>query len=278
MVTGFESLTAQRLYKFSQVQVTDVVSSTAPQWMHFYIDSSIPTLIAQVVYLVIVALVWIKPSLFPKRPKTKATTAVMLFHNLLLVVWSSLMCVNILYQLVSKRYKVVGNRFHLEHAELAFWIHMFDISKVYEFMDTFIMVYRGNLKQVSFLHVYHHLFASSLAWYTSRVGPGGDCALAASINSFIHVVMYSYYFLSTLIEDPGSRKKYLSWGRYLTQLQMVQFVICVTINAASCLLNKRYPWEIPGSNLFFCASLFVLFSQFYIQKWTAGRQSSKKVQ
>ena len=38
------------------------------------------------------------------------------------------------------------------------------------------------------------------------------------INSFIHIVMYTYYGLSVF----PSLRKYLWWKRYLTQLQLVR--------------------------------------------------------
>jgi elongation of very long chain fatty acids protein 4 len=244
--------------------------------MHFYIESYVPTLIAQVFYISIVLLAWTRPNMFPKRAKTKAITFVMQLHNFILVVWSTSMWTGVMYQIITNKYKFVGNSFNPEHVGLAFWIHQFDISKIYEFMDTFIMIYRGNLRQVSFLHAYHHLYASALGWYTSRVGPGGDAWHAVVINSFIHMVMYTYYFLSTIIEDPQLRKKYLSWGKYLTQMQMAQFVMLTSIHTASVLLNKGYAWEIPGANLLFCMTLFGLFAQFYVQKWTEDKSKAKQ--
>jgi len=44
----------------------------------------------------------------------------------------------------------------------------------------------------------------------------------AQLNSFIHILMYSYYGLSAL--GPAVQK-YLWWKRYLTKLQLV----CITI-------------------------------------------------
>ena len=49
-------------------------------------------------------------------------------------------------------------------------------------------------------------FCFSLAFYSSMV------------NSFVHVVMYTYYGLSIF----PSLRKYLWWKRYLTQLQLVR--------------------------------------------------------
>lgn len=37
--------------------------------------------------------------------------------------------------------------------------------------------------------------------------------------------MYTYYFLASAIgKNDKARKRYLWWGKYLTQLQMTQFI------------------------------------------------------
>ena len=50
-----------------------------------------------------------------------------------------------------------------------------------------------------------------------------DCttaALAALINSFVHVLMYTYYGLSAL---GPHMQKYLGWKKYLTRIQLVGY-------------------------------------------------------
>eukprot|EP00475_Leptophrys_vorax_P004202 TRINITY_DN12510_c0_g1_i1.p1 TRINITY_DN12510_c0_g1~~TRINITY_DN12510_c0_g1_i1.p1 ORF type:complete len:279 (+),score=44.47 TRINITY_DN12510_c0_g1_i1:28-864(+) len=262
-------LTSRRLMEISNLEPSEIIR-TAPFWMHPYLESCKPLVVAQTVYLVVVFLAWTYPSMFPQRKKTRTMTLVMQFHNFILVVWSSLMCFNVIYQVISLNYKFVGNSYHVEHVELAYWVHHFGISKIYEFLDTFIMIYRGNLRQVSFLHVYHHVMTSWLCWYASRVGPGGDAWHAVALNSFVHIVMYTYYFMSTIIVEDSLRRKYLGWGKYLTQLQMTQFVAMTSIHTGSVLLNKAYPIEIPFMNLVFVVSLFGLFLQFYLNKWTSS--------
>lgn len=42
-----------------------------------------------------------------------------------------------------------------------------------------------------------------------------------TLNSFIHVLMYSYYSLSTI----PAMHKYLWWKRYLTQAQLVSTIM-----------------------------------------------------
>ncbi len=91
--------------------------------------------------------------------------------------------------------------------------------------------------QITFLHVYHHLTMLFFGWYGTKYVAGGQCKinileilihirlfsalLIAILNSFIHVLMYTYYGLSAC----GSRiQKYLWWKRYLTQAQIVSFL------------------------------------------------------
>jgi hypothetical protein len=45
-------------------------------------------------------------------------------------------------------YKLWGVPFSPRETELAKVIHIFFVSKIYEFMDTFIMLLKGNVQQV----------------------------------------------------------------------------------------------------------------------------------
>ena len=46
--------------------------------------------------------------------------------------------------------------------ELSRIVWVFYVSKIYEFVDTLIMLAKGSLRQVSFLHVYHHVTISAI--------------------------------------------------------------------------------------------------------------------
>lgn len=72
--------------------------------------------------------------------------------------------------------------------------------------------------QVTFLHVYHHATMALYAWSYLKFAAGGQGAILALLNSAVHVVMYTYYFLSGL----GPRfQKYLWWKKYVTTMQLV---------------------------------------------------------
>jgi len=48
---------------------------------------------------------------------------------------------------------------------------------------------------------------------------GGHGTLLGIINSFVHIIMYSYYLMAAL---GPTVQKYLCWKKYITTLQMVR--------------------------------------------------------
>jgi hypothetical protein len=56
-------------------------------------------------------------------------------------------------------------------------------------------------------------------WALCRWLPGGQESFGGTLNSLVHVLMYSYYFLAAL---GPHMQKYLWWKRYLTTFQMIQ--------------------------------------------------------
>lgn len=52
--------------------------------------------------------------------------------------------------------------------------------------------------------------------------------LSVLLNSFVHIIMYSYYFLAAF----GARaQKFLWWKKYLTQIQLVSFELRASLVA-----------------------------------------------
>ena len=62
---------------------------------------------------------------------------------------------------------------------------------------------------------------------------GGQSGFGPFLNSGVHCVMYLYYFLAAC---GPSVQTYLWWKRYLTTMQMVQFVL-VFLHALQVCLN-----------------------------------------
>jgi len=89
------------------------------------------------------------------------------------------------------------------------------LLKYYETVDTFMLIMLG--KPLEFLHVYHHSLTLLLC-YTQLVGRTSVQWVPITLNLFVHVIMYYYYALAA----SGHQ---VWWKKYLTTLQIVQFVI-----------------------------------------------------
>ncbi|KAL5243380.1 hypothetical protein ACI65C_010790 [Semiaphis heraclei] len=94
----------------------------------------------------------------------------------------------------------------------------FFISKVIDLLDTIFFVLRKKQSQVTFLHVYHHSNMVITCWAYLRFIKGEQSTLPGGINSFIHTIMYFYYFLAAL---GPQMQPYLWWKRYLTRMQIL---------------------------------------------------------
>lgn len=96
-------------------------------------------------------------------------------------------------------------------------------NKFIDYLETLFFILRKSYKQVTVLHVYHHIMMTTFIYlHTVSQGLGGHGSTIAILNAFVHVVMYVYYLLSSI--DP-ERKKSLWWKKYITQMQLAQFVV-----------------------------------------------------
>ena len=99
-------------------------------------------------------------------------------------------------------------------------------------------------------------------WWGVKFAPGGHGTFFGLLNSFVHVVMYSYYLLAAM----GPQfQKYLWWKKHLTTLQMVQFAT-VFVHSSQALFNGcNYPKILSLALCFHSILFFGLFFNFYIQ-------------
>lgn len=142
------------------------------------------------------------------------------------------------------------------------------IAKISELLDTVFFVLRKKQNQVTFLHVYHHTMTAVFSWCYLKFLPGEQGALIGFLNTFVHIVMYSYYLIAAL---GPQYKKYLWWKKYMTLIQLLQFgiMLCylVTILVMDCKVPKALTY-------FFLTNVVIflyLFGDFY-------RSSYKKKQ
>lgn len=150
------------------------------------------------------------------------------------------------------------------------WWYFF--SKLVEFLDTVFMVLRKKNDQITFLHVFHHVSMLNIWWFCVMLIPGGQSWFSASLNSLVHVFMYSYYFLNLF----PSMRKYLWWKRYITQMQLTQFLVILIntfyVHFSDCAFPK---WSTLILMIYMFLMLF-LFGNFYVHAYVKGLRSSPK--
>ncbi|XP_050520263.1 elongation of very long chain fatty acids protein AAEL008004-like [Daktulosphaira vitifoliae] len=155
---------------------------------------------------------------------------------------------------------------HLFHMFLEYSWHFF-ISKISDLMDTVFFVLRKKQSHVTFLHTYHHVNMVITTWAHLRYIKGYQGVFYGLINSFIHMVMYTYYFLSAL---GPQMQKYLWWKVYLTQLQMVQFIIMliygVYLYLNDCKFPKIFTIYIAADLLLFLYLFMMFYRRIYNKK------------
>lgn len=102
-------------------------------------------------------------------------------------------------------------------------VDIFLCSRLIDFIDTIFFVLRKKTRQISRLHVIHHFIVPVGIWWGCHYTMTPFWGLPLFINAWVHLFMYSYYFLSTF---PFMRK-HLWWKNYITLMQIVQFVLDV---------------------------------------------------
>lgn len=161
--------------------------------------------------------------------------------------------------------------------EMAQLVWLFTYSKVIEFLDTVFMIFEGRMRQVSFLHVYHHVSILSYWFAILWLSPGSDAYFSLAGNSYIHVLMYAYYLLASFGYSPW-------WKYYITKCQIFQFCcFCAQsiyvgyMRAGEC----DFPLVLARGLLWYMLTLIALFMHFLITnkgKKKAAKVDAKKAQ
>lgn len=228
-------------------------------------SSPIPTILICIFYAYFVRV--IGPKLMENR-KPFDLQRLMIYYNLFQVILSAWILYGGLkngwwndYSLTCQPVDFSDEPKAVRMAAVCWWYYM---SKFTEFFDTFLFVLRKKNKHISVLHVIHHGLMPFSTWFGVKFTAGGHLTLFGVINSLVHVIMYGYYLLAAL--GPQMRP-YLWWKKYLTFLQIIQFVI-VMLHASQlfffdCNHSKVFAWWIVMQAFVF----LYLFRNFYIQSY-----------
>jgi len=152
--------------------------------------------------------------------------------------------------------------------EVTYW---YFISKFIDFFDSFFFVARKKFGHLSALHVVHHGGLPLFVWTGPRFVGGGHTTFCGFLNSAVHVMMYLYYFLAAL----GPKvQPYLWWKKYLTKLQMIQFVVFFAHALQPLFITCNYPKVYAYIIMAHGVLYFMLFLNFYIKAYTTKKKKA----
>lgn len=153
--------------------------------------------------------------------------------------------------------------------DLEFFVLVHFWSKILDFCDTIFIILRKKWNQLNFLHVYHHASIIYVwAWLLMRGVANSTVVWGAWINSIIHCLMYSHYFIRSIgLPNP------LSF--LLTQAQIGQFWLCIVHASLNIYLASEYSVE-AGVQVAYHISMITLFSAFYKKKYKGKKGDKQK--
>nr|WNR62018.1 elongation of very long chain fatty acids protein elovl2/5 [Platynereis dumerilii] len=203
----------------------------------------------------------------------------MVFYNLGLVALSVYMVLEMWFSMKAVGVTTMGcapyndeTRKHPGARRVAAVMWWYFFSKAIEFIDTILMVLRKKEAQITFLHVFHHASMFNIWWWVVLFIPGGCSWFGSCLNSLVHVFMYSYYGLAAI---PSLRGK-LWWKKYLTKMQLIQFVITFIHTNYVIVTPCDFPFWGKGVLGIYMVIMFTLFSNFYIQSYLKTKERKEK--
>lgn len=249
-----------------------------PRTAHYPLISSGPTIVILIIVFYLLFVKQIGPKIMANREPFNLKKLILLYN-------STLMLGNafgFLYLLSKIDYGRIFFNFKFpDHSDTSFNTkvdiflgYLCYLSRFVDLFDTVFFVLRKKFKQITFLHLYHHSFVPILGWIGLKVAPRAPVIkLFLLINCFIHTIMYLYYTLAIM----GTKmQKYLWWKKYITQIQLSQFVICFLYAFIMIFLQEGYPagvfWIAFAQNPFF----FWMFYDFYKQSYNRSRKHEAK--
>lgn len=182
-----------------------------------------------------------------------------LFHNGALTLFSYYTFNGLLLNMYNKGL-VFQHQYYFHDPEFNNYIFYFYLSKYYEYIDTLLLYAQG--KTPIFLQKFHHIGAV-ICWHLAYVYKLDSVGFITVANSFIHTIMYSYYFISLF------RIKWVrNYKAYVTSLQLLQLsasIILPIVYYPPKETEFNYHILMIFNSYIYC--LIVLFLQFSYQNY-----------
>ncbi|XP_037825274.1 elongation of very long chain fatty acids protein 1 [Lucilia sericata] len=133
-----------------------------------------------------------------------------------------------------------------------FWL------KIVELLDTIIFVLRKKENQITYLHVFHHSSTITLVYLLLKYYRGNGPLFPIYLNSWVHVIMYTYYFFANIC-SADVMKKFILIKKSITIIQMIQFCF-ILAQAAIMWTNCQIPFIL---RVYHCVVVGIIFYGFY---------------
>uniref|UniRef100_T1INI1 Elongation of very long chain fatty acids protein n=1 Tax=Strigamia maritima TaxID=126957 RepID=T1INI1_STRMM len=267
-----ESENSSYLHKASEVY--EHVWDQRDKRMDKYFVLSSPLVVIALCSFYIIFSLYLGPRWMKNRPPYNIKPLVVVFNVLMIVLnaylhiqgwrngWSN-------YKLVCEPVDTSDSPYALMISKLTYY---YLLTKFFDWIDTLFFIMRKKFNHVSFLHVYHHTCMPLNTWPVARFLPGGHMTFPGLINTVIHVFMHTYYALAAALGP--KYQKYLWWKKYITRLQIFQFVFglvyLLPLLHPNCGIPKTFLlYMFPQGMLF----LF-LFLNFYKHSYQPNRKKS----
>jgi len=222
--------------------------------------------------------VWLGPRLMASRPAFSLKPAIVIY-NLASVVISIYMLYEYIATAVLSNYSLACEPIDESMDPLSIrmasvtWVYY--MAKISEVLDTTFFILRKKGNQVTFLHVYHHFTMIINGFMGVKYVPGGNNTYWSALNCFVHIFMYTYYGLSAI---GPHMQKYLTWKRYLTQLQLTQMFMFLAHTTYIMFVadDCGYPLGFTIWMNVYAITLAALFLNFYIRSYVSKSKPPKK--
>lgn len=242
-----------------------------------YFSSPLIPFLSVLLYLLFSKLIFqnIK-NIFQLQPKGFIIQSITIIHSILLAVYSGWTWYNTWKIFIPY---IIQNGFFTTFCDINnelwinqnvnYWMTHFYISKIYEFIDTWIILLKG--REPMFLQVYHHAGVVIAMWGLVMTQCTGGSILIL-LNSFIHTLMYTYYTFAALGYHTPLK-------HYLTEMQLLQFVVGILSTGllyfkANC-LNEGQVIALAFVQIY-AVGLIYLFTQFYIQSYLKKKEKKNE--
>ena len=197
-----------------------------------------------------------------QRKKPFSLQYFVIFYNIFQIVFNGYMVYGLSQPFIQLQNPFLFNTEKTSDSDYFMYLHM--ISKIIDFIDTYIIILKKkSLKQLTFLHLYHHSTIGIIWCYLIENNYAfGTSTFGALLNSLVHCIMYTHYLMSSLkIKNP--------FKKYVTYIQMLQFMLCI-IHGILCPFFETVNGVPYQLQLFYQLTMIVLFTNF--TKKTYGKK------